>query len=223
MAEKIAIIDYGSGNLRSAEKSCERVIATHNLNADVFITNRADDIRGVDRIILPGQGAFGDCMQGLRAVDGMIDALSEAVLQQGKPFLGICVGMQLLVDQGREFGIHEGLGWISGIVKPIEPADASLKIPHIGWNDTYFTDMGQSHSMLQGITESSGQAAINYYFVHSFMVDCKDTDHILAKTEYGQDVTAVIGRDNIIGAQFHPEKSHNAGLDLIHSFIKWSA
>ncbi|MEM6781006.1 MAG: imidazole glycerol phosphate synthase subunit HisH [Pseudomonadota bacterium] len=219
--DTIAIIDYGSGNLRSAAKAFEHVIAENTLNLQVLVTDKADDVQTASHIVLPGQGAFGDCMAGLQAVDGMIDALSDAVLQRGRPFLGICVGMQLLADRGLEYGEHKGLGWIPGEVVPIEPSDKSLKIPHMGWNDTHLTDAGQRHSMLQGITKSSSQSPVNFYFVHSFMFDCKDQENILGQTNYGGDVTAIVGRENIVGVQFHPEKSHNDGLSLIKDFIRW--
>lgn len=222
MSDRIAIIDYGSGNLRSAAKSFEHVIAQSGASQQIMVTSDADVVSKAQRIVLPGQGAFGDCMAGLKAVDGMVEAISEAVLSKGTPFFGICVGMQLLASRGLEHGEHEGLGWIEGDVVPMIPSDPDLKIPHMGWNELSLTDSGLSHSMLQSVTKSAAQQANNFYFVHSFMFDCKDQDHILAKTDYGQPITAIVGRDNMIGMQFHPEKSHESGLNLIQSFIDWN-
>ncbi len=221
MSDSIAIIDYGSGNLRSAAKAFEHVLAESGLSQQVLVTSDADVVAKAERIVLPGQGAFGDCMRGLQAVDGMVDAISEAVLQRGTPFFGICVGMQLMASRGLEHGEHQGLGWIEGDVVPIAPADPALKIPHMGWNDVDLTDAGAAHPMLQSITKSATQHANNFYFVHSFMFDCKDQVHILAVTDYGHPVTAIVGRDNMVGMQFHPEKSHDSGLALIRSFIEW--
>ena len=221
MTDTVAIIDYGSGNLHSAAKAFEHVVKTSGLNVRVLITDRADDVLNATRIVLPGQGAFGDCMDGLTGVDGMVDALNEAVLKRATPFFGICVGMQLLATRGLEHGDHAGLGWIDGDVVPLKPSDPSLKIPHMGWNDCTFTDIGQRHSMLQGITKNASNAAPNYYFVHSFVFDCKDQDTVLAQADYGGAVTAIVGKANIIGAQFHPEKSHKEGLRLIEEFMEW--
>lgn len=218
MTEKIvAIIDYGSGNLRSAAKAFEHVIAEHDLDFKVIVTDKADDVVKADRIVLPGQGAFGDCMSGLKNVSGMIKALEKTVLEDKVPFLGICVGMQLLATKGFEYGEHDGLGWIEGEVVPIEPVDKSLKIPHMGWNITKF-NQGLSHGVLKNQKESD----THFYFVHSFMVNCKNKDHVLGQCDYGGDVTAIIGRANIVGVQFHPEKSQEAGLTLIHDFLLWN-
>lgn len=214
----IAIIDYGSGNLRSAAKAFEHVIEEKGLDAAVLVTDQAEDVAKADRLVLPGQGAFGDCMNGLSFVTGMLDALQEAVIEQKKPFLGICVGMQLMATRGLEHGDHAGLDWIPAEVGPIEPSDASFKIPHMGWNNTSLSDSGRHHPVLQGITETKN----HFYFVHSFMVQCRDTQHMLAFTDYGGRVTAAIGRDNMIGVQFHPEKSQDAGLKLIENFIDWT-
>ncbi len=219
MTENIIIIDYGSGNLRSAEKAFAHVISEKDLDAQVRVSGHAEDILAADRIILPGQGAFADCITNLRAVDGMTQALEERVLKGGVPFLGICVGMQLLVSEGLEHGHHEGLGWIDGQCVPLELSDPALKIPHMGWNEVH---SNSAHFMLQGITEKTGNSPPHFYFVHSFMVECKDQDHILAQAEYGGNVTAIIGRANMIGVQFHPEKSQAAGLDLIERFLKWT-
>lgn len=215
-SEKVVIIDYGSGNIRSAAKAFEHVIAQNGLNFEVIVSNRAETLETASHIVLPGQGAFGDCMQGLQAVEGMIEALEKAVHIDKKPFLGICVGMQLLADKGLEYGEHKGLGWISGDVVPIEPQDKSLKIPHMGWNVCEYPQ-GTSHPALK----NQQKEGAHYYFVHSFMFNCKDKDHILGTATYGGDVTAIIGKGNIVGAQFHPEKSQEAGLMLIHDFLLW--
>jgi len=316
MSDTLAIIDYGSGNLRSAAKSFEKVIADEDLKIEVKVTSHAEDLHTASHIVLPGQGAFGDCMQGLRAVDGMIEALEEAVLKRGAPFFGICVGMQLLADKGYEYGEHEGLGWIPGEVVALQPNDPNLKIPHMGWNTVELT--GAPHSFLQQIkriasntpSEAKGRARArpadssakaspategrlsenreadknrakrqgrdcgpagvrrsipeathsrcsdssqskqseallcgegssrhsdetnkitqrstssenHYYFVHSFQGKMENKDHVLGTADYGGPVTAIIGRDNIIGTQFHPEKSQSAGLDLLTDFLMW--
>jgi glutamine amidotransferase len=221
MTEKIVIIDYGSGNLRSALKSVEAVIAAEGLDAVALVSARADDIAAADRIILPGQGAFGDCMAGLSSIDGMIGALNDSVIRRGVPFFGICVGMQLLATRGHEHGVHEGLNWIAGDVVKMVPSDPSLKIPHMGWNDVTLTDAGKTHPALRRVMENSGESLPHFYFVHSFVFDCKDSVSILGRAEYGGVVPAIIGRDNIIGTQFHPEKSQQAGLDLIAGFLSW--
>lgn len=211
------IIDYGSGNLRSAAKSFEKVIRDSNLSVEVKISNKADDVRRASHIVLPGQGAFGDCMSGLQAVDGMVEALEEAVLQQGTPFFGICVGMQLLATRGLEYGEHKGLGWIEGEVVPMRPSDPTLKIPHMGWNTIYAADnLDAAHPLQRSISSSD-----HYYFVHSFMFKCKESKDVLAWADYGSPFPAIIGRDNIIGIQFHPEKSQIAGLELLSDFVRW--
>lgn len=221
MTQTIAIIDYGSGNLRSAAKAFDHVATTEGLSARVIITASAIDVAGADRIILPGQGAFVDCMNGLNAVPGMVEALSEAVLKRGAPFFGICVGMQLLATRGLEHGVHDGLGWIPGDVVKMAPSDPALKIPHMGWNNVRCTASGNNHPVLRSITESSAPEGPHFYFVHSFMIESDKTDMMLATGDYGGPVNAIIGRDNIIGTQFHPEKSQEAGLALIRDFIKW--
>jgi glutamine amidotransferase len=214
--QQVVIIDYGSGNIRSAAKAFEHVIATHKLNFEVLVTNKASDLDKASHIVLPGQGAFGDCMQGLQAVEGMIESLKHNVLTQKKPFLGICVGMQLLADKGLEYGEHEGLGWIAGEVVPLQPADSTLKIPHMGWNVCEFNDE-TAHSALKNLKKTDP----HFYFVHSFMFKCKDKDHVLGTVSYGGDVTAIVGVANILGVQFHPEKSQEAGLMLLHDFLLW--
>lgn len=205
----LAIIDYGSGNLRSVAKAFERVAAGR---MTVEVTASADVVAHASHIVLPGVGAYADCMKGLRAVPGMLAALEQQVLQQRKQFLGICVGMQMLFEKGHEHGTHDGLGWLNGEVVKLSPADASLKIPHMGWND--LTVMGQ-HPLMKGI--KTGDHA---YFVHSYHALCKDASDVLATVSYGQTVTAVVGRGNIMGAQFHPEKSQETGLALLKNFLE---
>ncbi len=213
---KIAIIDYGSGNLRSAAKAFERAGRDAGLSADVMVTSDPDAVRGADRVVLPGVGAFGDCAAGLRAVPGMADALTEAVRKEGKPFFGICVGMQLMAERGLEHGVHEGLGWIGGDVRVMTPADPDLKIPHMGWNTLSQT---RPHPLLDGI--ETGDKGLHAYFVHSYFFDASSEADIVANTDYGGRVTAMIARDNMAGTQFHPEKSQTLGLALIGNFLKW--
>jgi glutamine amidotransferase len=218
--ETVVIIDYGSGNLRSAAKAFERVGDENNLSLDVNVSNRADDVIQASRLVLPGQGAFGDCMDGLQSLDGMVEALNEAVLQKGTPFLGICVGMQLMATRGLEHGVHAGLGWIEGEVVPLKPDDPSLKVPHMGWNELVYpsanTQQDNRHFVLRNIDSSN-----NFYFVHSFVFQCIYSSHLLAMAEYGELIPAVVGRDNMIGVQFHPEKSAKAGLHLIANYLDW--
>lgn len=218
--QRIAIIDYGSGNLRSAAKAFAHVLSEEGIGGEAFVTDKADEVARADRIVLPGQGAFGDCISGLKKVNGMVDVLRERVLQGGVPFFGICVGMQLLATRGLEFGEHEGLGWIPGDVRKMEPRDASLKIPHMGWNGLSVND-NAPHPVLQGITKKADGVLPDFYFVHSFVFDCKDTNHVAAWCDYGEQFSAIVARDNMIGCQFHPEKSQSAGLDLIRGFIRW--
>ena len=213
MARVVALIDYGSGNLRSAEKALARAAAEHGTGHAVVVTNKADVAAAAERIVLPGVGAFADCMSGLKAVPGMVDALNEAVLRRSKPFLGICVGMQLLASVGREFGDHPGLGWIDGAVSRMTPQDPSLKIPHMGWNELRMT---RSHPLFANVP-----AGAHAYFVHSFVIAPKDRNTVIATTDYGGDVVAAIGRDNIAGTQFHPEKSQATGLTLLANFLAW--
>lgn len=222
--QRALIIDYGSGNLRSAARALERVIADEALDYEVIVSACPEDVRGADRIVLPGQGAFGDCMNGLSAIPGMIGALEEAVLKKGRPFLGICVGMQLLATRGLEHGEHNGLGWIPGQVGPLRPegAPGSLKIPHMGWNEVALPPgaAAEGHIVLRSV-ESSGPGGEHFYFVHSFMFECENKQHILGLADYGGPFPAIIGRDNIVGVQFHPEKSQDAGLRLISGFMNW--
>ena len=206
----VAIIDYGSGNLRSAAKAFERAVA----EAGMKDTDDAETVRRADRVVLPGVGAFADCKHGLEAVPGMMEAIDEAVIDRGRPFLGICVGMQLMAEVGREHGEHAGFGWLPAEIVQIAPSDPSLKIPHMGWNELRISNGG--HPVFAGIAEGA-----HAYFVHSYAARCRDADHLLATVEYGGDITAAVGRDNLVGTQFHPEKSQHTGLSLITNFLKW--
>lgn len=209
----VALIDYGSGNLRSAAKAVERAAADAGLTLTVSVTADAEVVRRADRIILPGVGAFADCGRGLAAVPGMRDAMEEAVIRGGRPMLGICVGMQLMATIGREHGDHAGLGWIEGEVLKLTPADPSLKIPHMGWNEL---EIVADHPVLRNLP-----AGAHGYFVHSYHFVCANPAHTLARVDYGGPVTAAIGRDNLVGTQFHPEKSQETGLALITNFLTW--
>ncbi|MGE5504294.1 MAG: imidazole glycerol phosphate synthase subunit HisH [Actinomycetota bacterium] len=210
----IAIVDYGSGNLRSAAKAFERVIAEQGLAATVAVTADAEVVAKADRIVLPGVGAFADCKAGLQALPGMVDALREQVLVRARPFFGICVGMQLLATLGREHGEHAGLGWIPGEVVPITPTDPALKVPHMGWNELVFEP--GAHPLFTGLP-----AGAHAYFVHSYRFACADAADRLAHVDYGGPVTAAIGRGPIVGTQFHPEKSQATGLKVIANFLAW--
>nr|WP_321455182.1 imidazole glycerol phosphate synthase subunit HisH [uncultured Cohaesibacter sp.] len=212
----IAIIDYGSGNLCSAAKAFERAARESGLQAEVSVTSQPEDVRAADHIVLPGVGAYADCRAGLDAVDGMVDALNEAVIADGKPFIGICVGLQLLASRGLEYKITEGLGWIPGDVVSLEPSDPGLKIPHMGWNTV---ELIRDHPVWAGIP--TGPDGLHAYFVHSYHLKAKNPEHVLATADYAETVTACVGRDNIIGTQFHPEKSQKLGLALISNFLKW--
>lgn len=219
MGKSVIIIDYGSGNLRSAAKAFEKVSNDEGLDFDVKISSDPKDLDSAFHIVLPGQGAFADCMHGLQNASGMIESLTENVLNKAKPFLGICVGMQLLSSRGLEHGICEGLDWIPGEVVPLEPADPSLKIPHMGWNILQTPDNGPQdnrHFILRHLKNDD-----HVYFVHSYQFIANDQTHVLANTDYGGPVTAIIGRDNIAGVQFHPEKSQNCGLRIISDFLHW--
>ena len=212
---KLAVVDYGSGNLRSAAKALERAASEAGLQAEVEVTPAPEAVRTADRIVLPGVGAFGDCRRGLAALDGMIEALEESVIGAGRPFLGICVGMQLMATRGLEHGSHPGLGWVAGEVVAIDRADQGLKIPHMGWNELKIVNSG--HPVLQGLGDGT-----HVYFVHSYMFRAENRGAVWAEVDYGGPVTAVIGRDNMIGTQFHPEKSQRAGLQLLANFLQWN-
>ncbi len=212
MTQTIAIVDYGAGNLRSAEKAFLRVAGE-----GVIVTSDAEIVRAADRIVLPGVGAFADCMAGLEAVPGMIEVLNEKVQERGTPFLGICVGMQLLATVGREKAETRGLGWIEGVVEKIVPNDPSLKVPHMGWNTL---DQRTPHAVLEGI--ETGETGLHAYFVHSYHMRTSSPEAVIATSDYGGALTAIVGRDNIFGTQFHPEKSQTLGLALIANFLKWT-
>ncbi|MCB1378697.1 MAG: imidazole glycerol phosphate synthase subunit HisH [Alphaproteobacteria bacterium] len=212
----VAIIDYGSGNLHSAAKAFERAARDSGISTPIVVTADPDIVRKAERIVLPGVGAFKDCHDGLQAVAGMWDTISSEVIAGGKPFLGICVGMQLMASRGLEHDVTSGFGWIPGDVKRIEPSDPTLKIPHMGWNTL---DPRHPHQLLQGIP--LGEAGAHAYFVHSYHLETQVPDHVVATTPYGMQVTAMVGRDNMVGTQFHPEKSQRLGLSLIANFLRW--
>lgn len=209
----VAIIDYGSGNLRSAAKAFERAARESGSTQPVTVTGDADVVAKADRIVLPGVGAFADCRRGLYAVPGMVEALTDAVLLRGKPFLGICVGMQLMATRGLEHGTHDGFGWIPGEVRAIEPGPGR-PVPHMGWNDLQLRT--PQHAVLAGIAPGA-----HAYFVHSYALVCDDPAHVLAQVDYGGALAALVGRANMIGTQFHPEKSQATGLRLIANFLSW--
>jgi glutamine amidotransferase len=210
----VVVIDYGSGNLRSVAKAVERAAAEGDNAADILVTSDADTVRRADRIVLPGVGAFGDCLAGLNGLAGMREALEDAVLKDARPFLGICVGMQLLAERSVEHGEHSGLGWVRGEVTPLQPVDKTLKIPHMGWNELSIAADG--HPVLAGIATGA-----HAYFVHSFAFRCETNDAVLATVDYGERLTAMVGRDNLVGTQFHPEKSQETGLQLLRNFLCW--
>ena len=212
----VAIVDYGSGNLHSAQKAFERAAREAELALRIKVTARPEDVLAADRVVLPGVGAFADCRRGLDRLTGMGEALEESVRKRGKPFLGICVGAQLLASRGLEYEVVEGLNWIPGDVAPIKPADQRLKIPHMGWNTL---DVKRAHPALEGI--KCGPDGLHAYFVHSYQLYAEDAADVVATADYGGPVTAIVARDNILGTQFHPEKSQSLGLRLIANFLKW--
>ncbi|MBO6540132.1 MAG: imidazole glycerol phosphate synthase subunit HisH [Rhizobiaceae bacterium] len=213
---RVAIIDYGSGNLRSAAKAFERAAREDGTNASIEVTADAEAVRNADRIVLPGVGAYADCRAGLDAVSGMVEALEEVVIKRGRPFLGICVGMQLMSARGLEKTTTNGLGWIAGDVVEMKPTDPSLKIPQIGWNTI---ELAKDHPLFDGI--STGADGLHAYFVHSYHLGVERAEDLLATTDYGGTVTAAVARDNMVGTQFHPEKSQKLGLALIANFLRW--
>lgn len=212
----VAIVDYGSGNLHSALKAFERGAREAGLDETISLTSDPDVIVRADRIVLPGVGAFADCRRGLEAVPGLLEALHEAVKVKGCPFLGICVGMQLMADRGLENGVTPGLGWIAGEVDAITPGNPGLKIPHMGWNTL---DLSRPHPVFAGI--AAGPEGRHAYFVHSYGFRAANPSDVLATTDYGGPITAIIAKDTMIGTQFHPEKSQALGLALIGNFLRW--
>jgi len=213
---RVAIIDYGSGNLRSAAKAFERAAREAGINAEIDLTDDAERVATADRIVLPGVGAYADCRRGLDAVPGMAEAVIDVVEHKARPFLGICVGMQLMSSRGLEKTITKGFGWIKGDVKEMTPDDPNLKIPQIGWNTL---EIRHPHALFDGI--ATGPEGLHAYFVHSYHLAADHSDDVIATTNYGGPMTAFVGRDNIAGAQFHPEKSQKLGLALIANFLRW--
>ncbi|MEM9086372.1 MAG: imidazole glycerol phosphate synthase subunit HisH [Pseudomonadota bacterium] len=207
MAEVVALVDYGAGNLHSVHNALLAV------GANVKVTADAQTVRAADRIVLPGVGAFRACADGLKALPGMIDAMTERVAVGGAPFLGICVGMQLLADRGLEFGSHSGLGWIPGEVRRISPSDPAIKVPHMGWNDVALVPHARGHDVID-----QGEA----YFLHSYHFAVEDPRNIAAMTDHGEGLVAAVARDNVVGVQFHPEKSQAYGLELLTRFLDWN-
>jgi len=211
--ESVALIDYGSGNLRSAEKALRRVASERGIASDILVTADPDVVARADRIVLPGVGAFAACMNALHKREGLVQAMNEAVRSKGAPFLGVCVGMQLLATRGLEFGVTPGLGWIEGDVVRMEPGDPSLKVPHMGWNAL---DVRRFHPLFEGEPEGP-----HMYFTHSFVFEPADTADVLAVFDHGGRYVAAVARDNVAGVQFHPEKSQAAGLRLLANFLEW--
>ncbi|MBP1885469.1 imidazole glycerol phosphate synthase subunit HisH [Sinorhizobium mexicanum] len=213
---RVAIIDYGSGNLRSATKAFERAAREAGIAAEIDLTDKPERVASADRIVLPGVGAYADCRRGLASVAGMEDALTQAVEKDGRPFLGICVGMQLMSSRGLEKTITKGFGWIPGDVKEMTPANPSLKIPQIGWNTLR---LNRPHALFEGIP--TGESGLHAYFVHSYHLAAENPEDVIAEADYGGPVTAFVARDNKAGSQFHPEKSQTLGLALISNFLRW--
>lgn len=212
MSSKSIVVDYGSGNLRSAEKALVRAAHEAGLDYDIAVSSDPDALSKADKIVLPGVGAFADCMAGLTAIDGLKEALVEAVQHKATPFLGICVGMQLMAEVGLEHGRHQGLGWVKGEIAPLEPKDAALKIPHMGWNEL---NIKKPHALLQDVTSGT-----HVYFVHSYALRGNDED-VIATSDYGGEFAAMVVRDNFAGVQFHPEKSQKTGLAILRNFLNW--
>jgi len=212
----VALIDYGSGNLHSAAKAFERAAQEAELDVAIKVAADPQAVRRADRVVLPGVGAFADCRRGLDALPGMVEAMTEAVHGNGRPFLGICVGMQLMATRGLEYETTPGLDWIPGDVAPIAPRDPNLKIPHMGWNTL---DGEAAHPLLAGVP--TGPDGLHAYFVHSYVLKPANDADVIARTDYGGPITAVVARDNMAGAQFHPEKSQRLGLKLLANFLRW--
>ena len=212
-----AIIDYGSGNLHSALKAFERAARESGASGAILVTNDPEAVRRAERVVLPGVGAFADCRRGLLDLPGLYEALQEAAIARARPFLGICVGMQLMAARGLEHGETPGLGWVAGDVTAIEPRDPSLKIPHMGWNTL---TLAHAHPLFSGV--ATGERGLHAYFVHSYHLAAESASDVLATTDYGAPLTAAVARDNLVGVQFHPEKSQRLGLALIANFLRWS-
>jgi glutamine amidotransferase len=215
---KIAVVDPGSGNLASVQRALERVVAEQGLAAEILITTDAADVLAADRIVLPGQGAFAACRRGLDALPGMVDALQASVIAGGKPFLGICVGMQLMAERGLEHGVTPGLGWIAGEIAPMDPRDEAgqpLPLPQMGWNA--LQPQQPRHPLLAGVAPGA-----HAYFVHSYALAGGEAGQLLASARYGAPVAAIVGRDNLAGTQFHVEKSSLVGLRILANFLQWS-
>ena len=213
----VVIIDYGSGNLHSAAKAFERAARESGHQQPIAVTSDPEKVVLADRIVLPGVGAFADCRRGLDEISGMVDALEQSVRKNGRPFFGICVGMQLMAERGREYQVTPGLGWIAGEVDRIKPSDPDLKIPHMGWNTL---NMLKTHPLLEDIP--LGPDGLHAYFVHSYELRTAQRADLVAQADYGGPITAIVGRDNMVGTQFHPEKSQRLGLALIANFLKWA-
>ena len=213
----VAIVDYGSGNLHSAAKAFERAGREAGSSVEIVVTSDPELVRRADRIVLPGVGAFADCRRGLDGIPGMVEALNERVRSDGRPFLGICVGMQLMADRGREYEVTMGLGWIAGEVNRISPADCNLKIPHMGWNTL---NTRRSHPVLRDIP--LGPLGLHAYFVHSYHLRASEERDLVAEADYGGPVTAVVARDSCVGTQFHPEKSQRLGVRILANFLSWN-
>jgi glutamine amidotransferase len=213
----VAIVDYGSGNLHSAAKAFERAARESGHAQPILVTSDPAAVARADRVVLPGVGAFADCRRGLDEIPGMVDALNETVRKRGRPFFGICVGMQLMAERGREYHVTPGFGWIAGEVDRIKPADPNLKIPHMGWNTL---SVRREHPLLDGIPV--GPDGLHAYFVHSYELKPANQDDLIAQSDYGGPLTAIVGRDTMVGTQFHPEKSQKLGLRLIANFLKWT-
>lgn len=211
---KIAVVDYGAGNIRSAVRAFEHVAGQVGIAAKVEVVTTPEAILAADRIVLPGDGAFADCIGALRSRTAMEAALEEAVRKRGRPFFGICVGMQLLATRGLEYGEHAGLGWIAGDVERITPSDPRLKVPHMGWNQVRHT---LNHPLWHGIPDNS-----RFYFVHSYCVQSRDADVVAGTCHYGIDFSAALACGNVFAAQFHPEKSAEHGLQLLKNFVGWN-
>jgi glutamine amidotransferase len=213
----VAIVDYGSGNLHSAAKAFERAARESGHDQPILVTSQPDDIARADRIVLPGVGAYADCRRGLDEIPGMIEVLEQRVRKDGKPFFGICVGMQLMAERGLEYQVTPGLGWIAGEVDRIAPSDPDLKVPHMGWNTL---NLQKPHPLLEDIP--LGPDGLHAYFVHSYHLNPAQRSDLVAQADYGGPLTAIVGRDNMVGTQFHPEKSQRLGLRLIANFLKWT-